>query len=100
MKNVKRAGGNFAVLETQDGVQTAAMRLERGKQSGPLGNDHADSVQVLFVASGAVRAQIGDRTFRMEAGDSAIVAKGEPHRFIGDSDEPAMTFNVYAPPAY
>ena len=36
----------------------------------------------------------------MEAGDSAIVAKNAVHRFVGDSDEPAITFNVYAPPAY
>ena len=100
MKNVQRACGAFSVLETADGVQTAAMRLSRGKESGPLGNEHADSVQVLFVAAGAVQAQIGDRRFRMETGDSVIVTRGIPHRFVGDSDEPAIAFNVYAPPAY
>ncbi|MBV8149075.1 MAG: cupin domain-containing protein [Candidatus Eremiobacteraeota bacterium] len=100
MKNVQHVGGAFSVLETEGGVQTAAMRLERGIQSGPLGNEHADSVQVLFVAEGAVQAQIGTRRFRMEAGDSVIVAKGAAHRFVGDSDEPAITFNIYVPPAY
>jgi len=90
----------FGVLETSSGIQTAAMRLERGEASGPLRNEHPQSVQVLVVFEGSVEAQIGDRRFVMQAGDSAVVPKGAPHRFVGASDEPALTFNVYAPPAY
>ncbi len=100
MKNVRDVNGTFSVLETSDGIQTAVMRLERGEESGPLGNEHGGSVQVLLVMSGAVQAQIGDRPFRMEAGESVVVSKGAAHRFVGDSDDTAITFNVYAPPAY
>jgi len=90
----------FTVLETRDGAQTATMRLALGEESGPFGNEHPQSSQVIAVFKGEVDAQIGELTFRMRAGDCAIVAKGEPHRFVGASKEPAMTFNVYAPPAY
>ena len=90
----------FSVIETRDGVQTAEMRLRKGEESGPFGNEHADSAQILFVHSGAVDAEVGDRRFRLRAGESAVVSKNMPHRFIGASEEVAVTFNVYAPPAY
>ena len=89
----------FDVLESCDGVQTAIMTLKRTEESGPLENEHAQSSQVIVVTRGEVDAQIGDRTFRMHAGESAIVPKGVDHRFVGASDE-AETINVYAPPAY
>ncbi|MBV8118060.1 MAG: cupin domain-containing protein [Candidatus Eremiobacteraeota bacterium] len=100
MNNLFAQSAGFAVLERDNDVQTAVMRLQRGEASGPLGNEHADSAQVLCVVSGSVDARIGDREFMMNAGDSAIVGKGVEHRFVGASDEPAITFNVYCPPAY
>jgi mannose-6-phosphate isomerase-like protein (cupin superfamily) len=100
MNNVLDAPGTFTILETTGTLQTAMMRLSRGEESGPFGNDHKHSAQVLLVVSGAVRAEIGEKRFRMEAGDSVVVEKGLAHRFVGDSDEDAVTFNVYAPPAY
>lgn len=90
----------FSVLETKDGVQTAEMRLRKGEESGPLGNEHGQSAQILFVHRGAVDAQVGERRFRLKAGESTVVPKNAPHRFVGDSEEVAVTFNVYAPPAY
>ncbi|MBV8333274.1 MAG: cupin domain-containing protein [Candidatus Eremiobacteraeota bacterium] len=100
MKNVSDARETFGVLETGGTAQTAAMRLKRGEESGPLGNEHAQSVQVLLVVRGAVTATVGDKTFRMGPGDSVVVEKGVAHRFVGASDEDAVTFNVYSPPAY
>jgi mannose-6-phosphate isomerase-like protein (cupin superfamily) len=90
----------FAVLENADSLQTAVMRLEPGRESGPFGNEHAGSEQVLFVYQGEVEAQIGETTFSMRAGDSTIVPKNVPHRFVNRSNQVALTFNVYAPPAY
>jgi mannose-6-phosphate isomerase-like protein (cupin superfamily) len=100
MNNVLQARDSFEVLDTTGSVQTATMRLRRGEESGPFGNEHPRSAQVLLVVSGALRAEIGEKRFRMEAGDSVVVEKGLAHRFIGDSDDDALTFNVYAPPAY
>jgi oxalate decarboxylase/phosphoglucose isomerase-like protein (cupin superfamily) len=36
----------------------------------------------------------------MMAGDSAIVPRDTPHRFVNRSQDRAVTFNVYAPKAY
>lgn len=93
-------GSSFKVLETQDGVQTAVMRLKHAEASGPFGNEHPASVQTLIVLRGEVDAQIGDDRFSMRQGDSVIVRRGVAHRFTGASPEDAITLNVYAPPAY
>lgn len=100
MKSIDAVPKSFGVLEKGENVQTAVMRLKRGEASGPLSNEHAESEQVLFVIRGIVDAEIGDRHFRMNPGESTIVPRGVPHRFTGASVEPAVTFNVYGPPAY
>lgn len=98
-KSIRNAKG-FEVLETEGSVQTAAMVLGPGESSGPKSNEHAGSEQVLFVMSGEIEAEIDDRKFRMTAGESTIVPKRVPHRFTNAGTEPAITFNVYTPPAY
>ncbi len=90
----------FDILETRDGVQTATMVLEAGEASGPKCNEHPRSAQILYLASGELQAEIGERTFRIRAGESAIVPREAPHRFTNRASEPALTFNVYVPPAY
>lgn len=92
---------SFAVLQTSGGVQTAVMRLDPRQESGAIGNEHAQSLQVLYVVKGKLRAEIGDGRFVMRAGDSTIVPRGMAHRFVNESfEEQALTFNVYMPPAY
>ncbi len=76
------------------------MTLQPGEASGPFGNEHPESEQVLFVHERTVQAQIGDETFEMRAGGSAIVPRGTAHRFVNRSPQRALTFNVYAPKAY
>ena len=100
MRSISDVRSGFGVLENGTQLQTAAMILKDGDASGPLGNEHPQSEQVLYVVSGEVEAEIGDRRFRMRAGDSAIVPAGLPHRFTNRGSEPALTFNVYAPKAY
>ncbi len=104
MKSAKHSalepGSSFKVLETQDGVQTAVMRLQHGQESGPLGNEHPESVQTLVVIRGEIDAQVGEERFWMREGDCVIVGRGAVHRFVGASPDDAVTLNVYAPPAY
>jgi mannose-6-phosphate isomerase-like protein (cupin superfamily) len=100
MRNIQVQDSGFSVIENGSALQTAVMVLEPGEESGPLGNEHPESEQVLFVHEGSVEAQIGDKTFEMCAGDSAIVPRDAPHRFINRSRARAVTFNVYAPKAY
>jgi mannose-6-phosphate isomerase-like protein (cupin superfamily) len=91
---------DFEVLQTQEKLQTATMTLAPGEASGPKSNEHPESEQVLYLAAGELRAEIGKRTFTMQPGDSAIVPRNVPHRFENCGSTPAVTFNVYAPPAY
>lgn len=90
----------FGVLRNVDGVQTAVMRLERGEVSGPLGNEPAQSTQVVLLVEGELEAQIGDEHFHMQPGETVIVPKGVAHQFVGASDDSAVTFNTYVPPAH
>src|SRR5581483_2675733 len=98
--NILKSTAFFEVLETAEGSQTAVMYLAPGEESGPKENEHPQSEQVLYVVQGEVEAEIGHRQLRLRAGDSVIVTRETPHRFSNRSDAPALTFNVYAPPAY
>lgn len=100
MRNINDASSDFAVLENGQQLQTAAMILDSGEDSGPLGNEHPESEQVLLVVEGTVEAEVDGTRFTMGPGDSVIVSNGAPHRFVNRSMDRATTFNVYAPKAY
>ncbi len=100
MRNIEASRSGFSVLENGNELQTAVMVLEPGEESGPVGNDHPSSEQVLFVVEGKVEAVLDGRKFEMHAGDSTIVPRGAAHQFANRSNERAVTFNVYAPKAY
>jgi mannose-6-phosphate isomerase-like protein (cupin superfamily) len=90
----------FKVLQTGKRSQTAVMTLKPGAESGPMGNEHPKSEQILFVVSGQLVAEIGTKRRTLKAGDSVLVPLRARHRFVNKSQRPAVTFNVYAPPAY
>jgi mannose-6-phosphate isomerase-like protein (cupin superfamily) len=90
----------FSVIDTSTESQTAWMTLAPGEASGPKENEHAGSEQVLYLVEGDLHAEIGERSFTMKAGDSVIIGKEVPHRFENRGAGDAVTFNVYAPPAY
>ena len=98
--NVHEAKSWFDVLETAKRCQTAVMTLRPGQESGEKQNEHPQSEQVLYVVDGQVEAEVGDERMTLNAGDSVIVPVNVEHRFTNRSDRPAVTFNVYAPPAY
>jgi mannose-6-phosphate isomerase-like protein (cupin superfamily) len=100
MRNIDSVPDGFAVLENGRGLQTAVMVLDSGEESGPLGNQHPQSEQVLYVVQGLVEAEIDGKHFTMAPGDSVIVPNGAPHRFVNRTMDRAVTFNVYAPKAY
>ncbi len=90
----------FVVLENGENVQTAVMTLGAGEESGPFANEHPASEQVLFVVRGTLESEIGSERRMLKAGDSVIVPRAVPHRFVNRSSEPTVTFNVYSPKAY
>ncbi|HXE56290.1 MAG TPA: cupin domain-containing protein [Tepidisphaeraceae bacterium] len=98
--NIRDASKWFQVLCTARKSQVATMTLAPGKSSGPKENEHPKSEQVLFVLEGQVLAEIGEEKKTLRQGDVVIVPAGAAHRFTNHSESPAMTLNVYAPPAY
>jgi len=98
--NVYKAVPWFSVLQTSGGCQTAVMSLRPGAWSGEKGNEHPDSEQILLVLEGEVTAEIGEKRTTLKKGDSVIVPRKAEHRFGNLSEEAALTFNVYTPPAY
>jgi len=98
--NIKDAGKPFTILQTSEKSQIASKRLAPGKSSGPKGNEHPDSEQVLFVIEGEILAEIGDESAPLRCGDSVIVPRGIAHGFSNHAASPAVTLNVYSPPAY
>lgn len=98
--NILKSTSFFDVLETAKQSQTAVMYLKPGEESGPKQNEHPQSEQVLYLVEGELEAEIGNERRTLRAGDSVIVGTDVPHRFSNRSDRPALTFNVYAPPAY
>jgi mannose-6-phosphate isomerase-like protein (cupin superfamily) len=98
--NVLKTDSWFSVLQTGERAQTAVMSIGPGEATGAKENEHPQSEQVLYVVEGELLAEIGERTFIMRAGDSTIVRRNVPHRFTNRTNRCALTFNVYAPPAY
>jgi mannose-6-phosphate isomerase-like protein (cupin superfamily) len=98
--NVRNATSWFEVLATSKKAQVATMKLAPGKSSGPKGNEHPKSEQVLFVVEGEVLAEIGEQKATLRKGDGMIVPAGADHRFVNHGGSPAITFNIYSPPAY
>lgn len=98
--NVRESKQSFDVLQTARTSQTAVMTLAAGEASGPKRNEHPKSEQVLYLVEGELLAEVGERSFAMRPGDSVIVEAGAPHKFTNTGKVPALTFNVYSPPAY
>ena len=99
--HTKRVKQFFKVLQTGKRSQTAMMTLRPGQQSGPdKSTDHPKSEQVLLVLKGSVFAEVGRAKRTLKPGDVVLVPAGAAHRFSNRGKTTAVTFNVYAPPAY
>ena len=99
-RNIAEGRSSFSVLQTDQNSQTAVMTLEPGAWSGEKSNEHPNSEQTLLVIEGEVVAEIGDERAILKKGDVVIVPQRAKHRFGNESTKTAITFNVYAPPAY
>jgi mannose-6-phosphate isomerase-like protein (cupin superfamily) len=98
--NLYEAKDWFQVFDATSRSQSAVMTLEPGRQSSEEPDSHPHSDQVLLVVEGEVRAEIAGEATSMRAGDVVIVPAGAPHKFSNPTESRALTFSVYAPPAY
>jgi quercetin dioxygenase-like cupin family protein len=49
---------------------------------------------------GELTGEVGDEHPTLKKGDVIIIPAGVKHRFTNRDTKPAVTFNVYSPPAY
>ena len=98
--NIRSATDWFQVLQTTERSQTAMMTLEPGAATGEKAEAHDKSDQVLLMLDGELIGEVDDERPRLSKGDVIVIPAGTKHRFANASDKPAVTFNVYSPPAY
>ncbi len=98
--NIERAKDWFEVLQTGERSQTAMMTLAPGNATGDKAEAHEKSDQVLLILDGELTGDVGDQPPHLKKGDVIIIPAGVKHRFVNRAAKPAVTFNVYSPPAY
>lgn len=100
LTHIFQAGTGFKVLDTTERSQTGLLTLEAGESSSDDPSVHADSDQVLVVLQGEVTAEISEESAVLMKGDAVVVPARTPHKFINSGEERAVTFSVYARPAF
>ena len=100
VKNIADAKHWFEVLQTHGRSQTALMTLQPGDATGEKAEAHEKSDQVLLMLEGELAGEIESERPSLEKGDVIVIPAGTKHRFVNRGDAPAVTFNVYSPPAY
>ena len=98
--NISEAKEWFEVLQTGERSQTAMMTLAPGDATGDKAEAHEKSDQVLLILEGELTGDVGDQRPHLKKGDVIIIPAGVKHRFVNRARKPAVTFNVYSPPAY
>ena len=98
--NIDKAEEWFEVLQTGERSQTAMMTLVPGDSIGEQAEAHEKSDQVLLMMEGELTGEVGDERPKLKKGDVIIIPAGVKHRFTNRAATPAITFNVYSPPAY
>lgn len=99
-ENVHQFGDWFEIMTETSRSQVAMMRLDAGKASGDHPESHPRSDQILLVLEGEVEGEIAAERRVLKKGEFVLIAAGTPHRFVNKGPKTALTFNVYAPPAY
>ena len=100
VKNIRDASAWFEVLQTRERCQTAMMTLQSGKATGAKAEAHEKSDQVLLILEGELEGEVGNERPSLGEGNVIVIPAGTKHRFVNRRDRPAVTFNVYSPPAY
>lgn len=68
------------------------------KGQGALPHSHPGIEQVCYLLEGTARAQVGDESADMVAGDCCYFPPDIPHVFTVTSDTPVRLLVIYSPP--
>ena len=100
LTHIFHSGTGFKVLETTERSQTGLLTLEAGESSSDDPSVHEESDQVLVVLQGEVTAEVAKESAVLVKGDAVVVPAKTPHKFTNSGEERAVTFSVYARPAF
>jgi mannose-6-phosphate isomerase-like protein (cupin superfamily) len=98
--NTRSVRGFFKIVAQTSRSQAATMTLRPGQSTGGEDNLHPDADQWLYVVSGSGHAIVGGHTLTLEAGALLLIEAGETHEISNRAQDPLVTVNIYAPPAY
>lgn len=76
------------------------MVLKPGQISGPYGNEHPDSDQILIVLDGEAHARVENESQMLGPGDVLVIEAGEKHQISCPGPTTLSTLNIYSPPGY
>jgi len=77
-------------------TQVVAMTLQPGEDIGA--EVHPDNDQVLVFTEGTARADVGDETREVSAGDLVVVPAGTRHNFTNTGSGRLRLLTIYGPP--
>jgi len=98
--HVGRQRKSFQVVASAATAQAATMVLQPGESTGDPKNEHPHSEQWLLVLSGTGRAIVDNHRVSLRQNSLLLIEEGELHEIKNTGDEPLVTLNLYAPPAY
>lgn len=99
--NTSKKRGMFQVVLESRSVQAAMMTLQKGQSSSDEPeNEHPKAEQWIYVISGTGQAIVGKKRSKLTAGSLVLIEKNEAHQIKQTGNEPLVTVNFYAPPAY
>src|SRR4029453_4095599 len=99
--NIGKARKWFEVLQTSERSQTATMTLASGDATGARAEAHEETDQVLLMLDGELTGEVGDQRPSQKKKVAFFLFRAGVKLFFGNPPPPpAVTFNVYSPPAY
>ena len=93
-------GKGFDVVMRNARAEAATMVIAPGETEGDSQNRHRGADQWLYVVSGKGVATVNGRRHPLAPRTLVLIEQGEQHEIRNDADEPLVTLNFYAPPAY
>jgi mannose-6-phosphate isomerase-like protein (cupin superfamily) len=92
MTTENRPWGNYTILFTGDDCQVKRIEVQPGKRLSL--QSHKYRAEHWFIVSGSGSAQMGERVFPVNEGDTIDIPIGEKHRISASEDSKVVFIEV------
>ncbi len=69
-------------------------------RDGPPQHIHKNEDEAFYILEGEIKMLMGERTFRMKAGEFAMVRRGTVHTWCRAEENPAKILALFNPPGF